>query len=117
MADGGGADRQALDWDHLLVELATEPVEDGWVTLGEAVSAAGVSLSTLRSWYRGAQVPSRMVAGLHGPQRIVPLGAVLDRALRSSRARRQLERARSVEAEMDSLRARVAAIERHLGLG
>jgi hypothetical protein len=57
-----------------------------------------------------------MVAGVHGPQRVVPLDIVVDRALRSSRARRQLEHARSLEAEVESLRRRVEAIERHLGL-
>jgi hypothetical protein len=57
-----------------------------------------------------------MVAGIHGPQRLVPLDAVLDRALRSSRVRRQLERARSLEAEVEELRLRLEAIERHLGL-
>jgi len=58
-----------------------------------------------------------MVGGIHGPQRSVPLDAVVDRALRSSRVRRQLERARSLEAEVEDLRRRVEAIERHLGQG
>ena len=44
------------------------------------------------------------------------LDAVLDRALQSSRARRQLEHARSLEAEVEDLRRRIRAIERHLGL-
>jgi hypothetical protein len=57
-----------------------------------------------------------MVAGAHGPQRLVPLEAVIDRALRSSRVRRQLERSRSLEAEVDELRRRLDTIERHLGL-
>jgi len=57
-----------------------------------------------------------MVAGIHGPQRLVPLDAVVDRALRSSRVRRQLEHARSLEAEVAELRLRLEAIERHLGL-
>ena len=57
-----------------------------------------------------------MVAGIHGPQRFVPLDAVIDRALRSSRARHQLEQARSLEVEVDALRRRVEALERHLGL-
>jgi transposase len=108
--DGG------LDWDSMLLQLANQPVDDGWVTLEEASSAAGVSRSTLRSWYRSDQIPSRMVAGIHGPQRLVPLEAVIDRALRSSRARRQLEQARSLEAEVEALRRRVEVLERHLGL-
>lgn len=105
-----------VDWDRLLVQLASQSIEEGWVTLDEASAAAGVSRSTLRSWYRSDQIPSRMVAGVHGPQRIVPLDAVVDRALRSSRARHQLEQARSLEAEVEALRRRVEAIERHLGL-
>jgi transposase len=118
--DDHARDRQAssdeVDWDKMLAQLAAQPVEDGWVTLQEASSAAGVSRSTLRSWYRSGQIPSRMVAGDHGPQRMVLLEAVVDRALRSSRARRQLENARSLEAEVDALRHRVEVMERHLGL-
>jgi transposase len=106
----------AVDWDSMLLQLASQPVDDGWVTLEEASSAAGVSRSTLRSWYRSSQIPSRMVAGIHGPQRMVPLEAVVDRALRSARARKQLEHARSLEAEVEALRRRVEALERHLGI-
>jgi predicted site-specific integrase-resolvase len=86
------------------------------VTLEEATSATGVARSTLRSWYRTGQLASRMVPGVHGPQRLVPLEAVLDRALRSSRVRRQLEHARSLEAEVEELRRRLETIERRLGL-
>jgi transposase len=100
----------------MLGELANQPIEEGWVTLEEAVGATGVSRSTLRSWYRGGRIPSRMVAGLHGPQRIVPLAAVLDQALASPRSRRQLDQARSLQTELEELRRRVEAIERHLGL-
>lgn len=106
----------SVDWDSLLAQLGDQPVEEGWVTLQEASDATGVSRSTLRSWYRTSQIESRMVAGVHGPQRLVPLEAVVDRALRSSRARRHLEEARSLEAEVAALRRRVEAIERHLGL-
>jgi transposase len=105
-----------IDWDDLLLQLANQPLDEGWVTLEEASNAAGVSRSTLRSWYRTAQIESRMVVGIHGPQRLVPLDAVLDRALRSVRGRRQLEHARSVEAEVEELRRRIEAIERHLRL-
>jgi transposase len=120
--DAGEPDRQSpghagtVDWDSMLLQLANQPVDDGWVTLEEASSAAGISRSTLRSWYRSSQIPSRMVAGIHGPQRLVPLEAVVDRALRSARARRQLEHARSLEAEVEALRQRVEALERHLGI-
>jgi hypothetical protein len=57
-----------------------------------------------------------MVMGPHGPQRMVPLDAVLDRALRSSRLRRQIEQGRSLAAEVDRLRQRVEVMERLLGL-
>ena len=112
----GGDETSELDWDDMLAQLGTQRPEEGWVTLQEAASATGVARSTLRSWYRSSQIPSRMVAGIHGPQRFVPLDAVIDRALRSSRARHQLEQARSLEAEVDALRRRVEALERHLGL-
>lgn len=105
-----------VDWDGLLAQLAEQPQEEGWVTLEEASGATGVARSTLRSWYRSGQLPSRMVAGRFGPQRCVPLDAVLDRALRSRRIQRQLDQARSVQAEIDELRQRLARIERHLGL-
>lgn len=104
-------------WDRLLGDLASHPVEEGWVTLEEAVDATGVSRSTLRSWFRSGRIPSQMVAGVHGPQRIVPLAAVVDRALASPRAHRQLEQARTLQAEVDELRQRLERIERHLGLG
>ncbi len=104
------------DWDDLLARLGEPPHDEGWVTLEEASNVAGVARSTLRSWYRAGQVPSRMVAGSHGPQRLVPIDAVLDRALRSSRVRHQLEHARSLDAEVEELRRRLEAIERHLGL-
>ncbi len=107
-----GGDR----WDRLLDDLASHPVEDGWVTLEEAVDATGVSRSTLRSWYRGGRLPSRMVAGVHGPQRMVPLAVVIDQALASPRSRRQLEQARTLQAEVDELRERISRIERHLDL-
>jgi len=119
--DGGGnrvdeAESSINDWDRLLGELAAQPVEEGWVTLEEATGATGVSRSTLRSWYRSGLIPSKMVAGAHGPQRIVPLDLVVDRALGSSRSLRQLEQARSFQAELEELRRRIETIERQLGM-
>jgi predicted site-specific integrase-resolvase len=105
-----------VDWDDLLGELASQPIEEGWVTLEEAVDATGVSRSTLRSWYRSGRIPASMIAGPHGPARIVPLAAVLDQVLASPRSRRQLEHARSLQAEVEELRRRVETIERQLGL-
>jgi transposase len=106
----------ATDWDAILEQLAAQPQQIGWVTLAEASAAASVARSTLRSWYRAGRIPSRMIVGPHGPQRLVPLDAVLGRAMRSSRARRELEHARSLEAEIADLRARVATLEALLGL-
>lgn len=103
-------------WDRLLGDLANHPAEEGWVTLEEAVDATGVSRSTLRSWYRSGRIPSQMIAGVHGPQRIVPLAIVIDQALASPRASRQLEQARTLQSDVDDLRRRLERIERHLGL-
>ena len=111
-----GGQPGATDWDALLAGLAGQPADEGWVTLEEAALAAGVSRSTLRSWYRSNQLPSRMVPGVHGPQRLVPLDAVLDRAMRSSRLRRQVDAARAVDAELAELDRRVRRIEELLGL-
>lgn len=105
-----------MEWDALLAQLEQQPAVQGWLALDEAAAAAGVSRSTLRSWYRTDQIPSRMVPGLHGPQRLVPLDAVLDRTMRSTRLRRQLDAARAVDAELAELRRRLERVERLLGL-
>ena len=105
-----------VDWDRVLEQLSGQPEESGWLTLAEASSAAGVSRSTLRSWYRAGAIPSRMVLGAHGPQRLVPVDAVVERAMRSSRIRRELDRVRSTDAEIAELRQRVEALERLVGL-
>jgi hypothetical protein len=52
-----------------------------WVPLSEASDAAGVSRSTLRSWFRAGRLPSRMVPGPHGPQRVVPQELAIEYAL------------------------------------
>jgi hypothetical protein len=117
--DDPGADPgtdSGIDWDDVMDQLSNQADEPGWVTLEEASTAAGVARSTLRSWYRAGHLPSRMVMGPHGPQRMVPLDAVLDRALRSSRLRRQIEHGRSLAAEVDRLRQRVEVMEHLLGL-
>jgi hypothetical protein len=41
---------------------------------------------------------------------------VLDRVMQSPRIQRQLEHARSLEAEVDELRRRLGMVERHLGI-
>jgi hypothetical protein len=56
-----------------------------WVPLAEAERQAGVSRSTLRTWYRTGQIASRLMPGPHGLQRLVPLEVVADKARRSPR--------------------------------
>ena len=70
----------------MLAQLANRPEleKEGWVTLQEASNAAGVSpLDPAVLVPRRSDPGSRLVAGTHGPQRMVPLEAVVDRALRS----------------------------------
>jgi transposase len=107
-----------LDWDRALEVWSSEP--DGahatgqWVTLAEAERQAGVSNSALRSWYRSGQVPSRLVDGPHGVQRLVPLDAVLQRAAQSPRIQRRIAGAVGLEAEVALLRRQVEALEARL---
>lgn len=49
---------------------------------------AGESRSALRAWYHNGEIASRLIDGPHGPQRLVPLQAVLNRAARSARIQR-----------------------------
>lgn len=103
-------------WDELL-ELAR--LEAGlvggetWVSVAEAAARSGVSRSALRAWYRSGELPSQVVDGPHGPQRLLPLEAVLERAERSPRIQRRAKAA-GLEAEVAELRERVAALERRL---
>jgi transposase len=99
-----------LDWERALAEWSTEP-EGTWVTLAEAERRAGVSNSALRSWYRSGQVPSRLVDGPHGVQRLVPLDDVLRRAAQSPRIQRRIAGAIGLEAEVAILRQQVDALE------
>ena len=105
------------EWDRLLQEWDREAeLDDGetWVTLAEAEARSGVSRSALRSWYRTGQVPSRLVDGTHGPQQLVPLEAVLERAEQSPRIQRKAARGVGLEAEVAVLRERVTELERRL---
>lgn len=101
---------EEADWDALLADWSRElEGDDRWVTLPEAEAEAGVSRSALRSWYRSGQVPSRLVDGPHGPQRLVPRSAVLLRA--SLSPRRRTDDLTALKAEVAELRARVEALE------
>ncbi len=82
-------------WRQEFAHDDTPPLR--WVTLAEAEEAAGVSRSTLRAWFRSGEVPSRLEAGPHGPQRLVPVEAVLDKARRSPARGRARPRANETE--------------------
>ncbi len=104
-------------WDEML-ELANLEAglrgDETWVSLAEAERESGVSRSAMRAWYRSGELPSRVVDGPHGPQRLVPLEAVVARARQSPRIQRKTARAVGLEAEVSELRERVTALERRI---
>ena len=87
---------------------------EGWVPLAEAVERAGVSRSTLRNWYRNGQIRSRLEDGAYGPQRLVQVDEVTDRAARSPRIARSAAAQVGLEAEVAVLRHRFDLLERRL---
>ena len=109
-----------MDWEDRLdeweleLELAAQLEGSDWVTLERAAADTGVSRAALRSWYRTGQIPSRLVGGPHGPQRLVPLALVAARAEASPRLRRSAQRRLADEAQMEILRHRVDQIELRL---
>lgn len=116
------------DWEDRLarwqneLELFEQLDETPWVTLAKAEAESGVSRSALRSWYRNGEIQSRLVDGPNGPQRLVQLDAVLERAAASPRIQRRAEREVSLEAQVtllrhrvDQLELRLAALERNGG--
>jgi predicted site-specific integrase-resolvase len=94
------------------VEALLEEV--GWVTLTEAAEASGASRSTLRAWYRSGRIPSRMVEGPHGPERLVPLDAVLEEAQHSPRLWKKAAEAVQEAADVAVLQERVTELERRV---
>lgn len=106
-------ERRLADWQAEL-DLIAQLEDIHWVPLGRAEAETGVSRSTLRSWYRSGELRSRLVDGPNGPQRLVPLDAVIDRASRSSRIQRRAERAVSLEGEVALLRHRLDQLEQRL---
>jgi transposase len=122
---GGSVDwEDRLDEWELELELTAQLEGSDWVTLERAVAETGVSRAALRTWYRTGQIPSRLVDGPHGPQRLVPLAVVATRAEASPRLRRSAERRLADEAQLEILRHRVdqlelrlAALERRLPAG
>ena len=101
-----------MDWEDRLdeweleLDLAAQLQGSDWVTLERAAADTGASRAALRSWYRTGQIPSRLVDGPHGPQRLVPLAAVAARAEASPRLRSTAQR------RLDQLELRLAALER-----
>jgi predicted site-specific integrase-resolvase len=108
----GWEDRLAR-WQNEL-ELFEQLDDTPWVTLARAAAETGVSRSALRSWYRNGEIRSRLVDGPHGPQRLVQLNAVVERAAASPRIQRRAEREVSLEAQVALLRHRVDQLELRL---
>jgi len=106
-----------VDWEDRLdeweleLELNAQFESSDWVPLERAVTDTGVSRAALRSWYRTGQIPSRLVGGPHGPQRLVPLALVAARAEASPRLRRTAERRLADQAQIEILRHRVDQLE------
>ena len=109
-----------MDWEDRLdaweleLELAAQVEGSDWVTLERAAAETGASRAALRSWYRTGQIPSRLVDGPHGPQRLVPLGVVAERAEASPRVRRTAQRRLADEAQLEILRHRIDQLELRL---
>src|SRR6266567_5823516 len=101
------------DWE-LELELNASLEGSDWVTLERAAADTGVSRAALRSWYRTGQIPSRLAAGPHGPQRLVPLAMVAARAEASPRLRRGAQRRLADEAQLEILRHRIDQLELRL---
>ena len=109
-----------MDWEDRLdeweleLDLAAQLKGSDWVTLERAATDTGASRAALRSWYRTGQIPSRLVDGPHGPQRLVPLAVVAARADASPRLRSTAQRRLADEAQMEILRHRVDQLELQL---
>ena len=109
-----------MDWEDRLdaweleLDLNAQLEGSDWVTLERAAAETGASRAALRTWYRSGQIPSRLVGGPHGPQRLVPLAMVASRAEASPRLRRTAERRIADQAEMEILRHRIDQLELRL---
>jgi hypothetical protein len=106
---------EEIDDDELARVVAEwrDAADVEWATVAEAERATGVSRSALRAWYRNGEVPSHLVDGPHGQQRLVDLEAVVARA---AQAGRRVGRRRAGEIEqlldrIDELERRVEALE------
>lgn len=101
--------RGGMEWEQVVEAWSRDDSTDQtWVTVTEAERASGVSRSALRRWYRDGQIPSRVTDGPFGPQRMVPVEAVLERVSQSPRLRGR------AAAPGQQLEARLAAVEAEL---
>jgi transposase len=109
-----------MDWEERLddweleLELTAQLEGSDWVTLERAAADTGASRAALRNWYRTGQIPSQLVDGPHGPQRLVPLALVAARAEASPRLRHSTQRRLADEAQIEILRHRVDQLELRL---
>ena len=109
-----------MDWEERLdaweleLELKARLEGSDWVTLERAAADTGASRAALRTWYRTGQIPSRLVDGPHGPQRLVPLALVAARAESSPRLRHGTERRLADQAQLEILRHRIDQLELRL---
>jgi transposase len=102
---------ERLDQWELELELKERLEGSDWVTLERASADTGASRAALRTWYRTGQIPSRLVDGPHGPQRLVPLALVAARAEASPRLRHTAERRLADQAQLEILRNRIDQLE------
>jgi transposase len=114
MPGGGPSWEDRLDAWELELELTARLADSDWVTLERAAADTGASRAALRTWYRTGQIPSRLVDGPHGPQRLVPLSLAAARAEASPRLRRSTQRRLADAAEMEILRHRIDQLELRL---
>ena len=105
---------ERLDQWELELELTAQLEGSDWVTLERASAGTGASRAALRTWYRTGQIPSRLVDGPHGPQRLVPLALVAARAEASPRLRHTAERRLADQAQLEILRHRIDQLELRL---
>jgi len=105
---------ERLDQWELELELTAQLEGSDWVTLERASADTGTSRAALRTWYRTGQIPSRLVDGPHGPQRLVPLALVAARAEASPRLRHTAERRLADQAQLEILRHRIDQLELRL---
>jgi predicted site-specific integrase-resolvase len=99
-----------VDWDRLLDELRQRSSEE-WVSLADASRATGVAIPTLRAWYRSGRLPSALVDGPNGPQRIVDLEVAVTLCSASPKFQRRLHELNSLQTQVDELLRRITILE------